>query len=63
MFFKTMAPWLTVLDISYFADAYSRTARPIDLFTQLLKPIPRTQLVMFLLPLLEVQFSPSNRIP
>jgi hypothetical protein len=30
-FFKTLAPWLTVLDIPYFADAYSRTVRPIDL--------------------------------
>ncbi len=29
--FKTLAPWLTVLDISYFADAYSRTVRPLDL--------------------------------
>jgi hypothetical protein len=61
--FKTLPPWLTVLDIPYFADAYSCTARPIDLLTLLLKPIPRTQLVMILLSLLEVQFSPSNRIP
>jgi hypothetical protein len=30
-FFKTLAPWLTVLDIHYFADAYSHTASPIDL--------------------------------
>jgi hypothetical protein len=30
-FFKTLAPQLTVLDIPYFADAYSRTVRPIDL--------------------------------
>ncbi len=30
-FFKTLAPRLTVLDIPYFADAYSRTMRPIDL--------------------------------
>jgi hypothetical protein len=30
-FFKTLAPRLTVLDIPYFADAYSRTVRPIDL--------------------------------
>jgi hypothetical protein len=31
-FFKALAPrLLTVLDIPYFADAYSRTARPIDL--------------------------------
>jgi hypothetical protein len=30
-FFKTLAPWLTVLDITYFADAYGRTVRPIDL--------------------------------
>jgi hypothetical protein len=30
-FFMTMAPRLTVLDIPYFADAYSRTVRPIDL--------------------------------
>jgi hypothetical protein len=29
-FFKTMAPQLTVLDIPYFADAHSRTVRPID---------------------------------
>ncbi len=29
--FKTLAPRLTVLDIPYFADAYSRTMRPIDL--------------------------------
>ncbi len=29
--FKTLAPWLTVLDIPYFAEAYSRTVRPIDL--------------------------------
>ncbi len=28
---KTLAPRLTVLDIPYFADAYSRTVRPIDL--------------------------------
>jgi hypothetical protein len=30
-FFRTLAPWLTVLDIPFFADAYSRTVRPIDL--------------------------------
>ncbi len=30
-FFKTLAPRLTVLDIPYLADAYSRTVRPIDL--------------------------------
>ncbi len=30
-FFKTLAPRLTVLDIPYFADAYSRTLHPIDL--------------------------------
>ncbi len=30
-FFKTLAPRLTELDILYFADAYSRTVRPIDL--------------------------------
>ncbi len=30
-FFKTLAPRLTVLDIPYFADPYSRTVRPIDL--------------------------------
>jgi hypothetical protein len=30
-FFKTLAPRLTVLDIPYFADAYSRTVHPIDL--------------------------------
>jgi hypothetical protein len=30
-FFKTLAPQLTVLDIPYFADAYSRTVHPIDL--------------------------------
>ena len=30
-FFKTLAPRLTVLDTPYFADAYSRTVRPIDL--------------------------------
>jgi hypothetical protein len=30
-FFKTLAHRLTVLDIPYFADAYSRTVRPIDL--------------------------------
>ena len=30
-FFRTLAPRLTVLDIPYFADAYSRTVRPIDL--------------------------------
>ncbi len=30
-FLKTLAPRLTVLDIPYFADAYSRTVRPIDL--------------------------------
>jgi hypothetical protein len=30
-FFKTLAPRLTVLDIPYFPDAYSRTVRPIDL--------------------------------
>jgi hypothetical protein len=30
-FFKTLAPRLTVLYIPYFADAYSRTVRPIDL--------------------------------
>ncbi len=29
-FLKTLAPRLTVLDIPYFADAYSRTVRPID---------------------------------
>ena len=29
--FNTLAPRLTVLDIPYFADAYSRTVRPIDL--------------------------------
>ena len=29
-FFKTLAPRLTVLDIPYFADAYSRTVRPIQ---------------------------------
>ena len=31
VFFKTLAPRLTVLDIPYFADAYSHTVRPIDL--------------------------------
>ena len=31
MSFRTLAPRLTVLDIPYFADAYSRTVRPIDL--------------------------------
>ncbi len=30
-FFKTLAPRPTVLDIPYFAYAYSRTVRPIDL--------------------------------
>jgi hypothetical protein len=30
-FIKTLTPRLTVLDIPYFADAYSRTVRPIDL--------------------------------
>ncbi len=30
-FFKTLAFRLTVLDIPYFAEAYSRTVRPIDL--------------------------------
>jgi hypothetical protein len=30
-FFKTLAPRLTVLDIPYFADIYSRTVRSIDL--------------------------------
>ncbi len=30
-FFKTLAPRLIVLDIPYFADAFSRTLRPIDL--------------------------------
>jgi len=30
-FFKTLALRLTVLDIPYFADSYSRTVRPIDL--------------------------------
>ncbi len=30
-FLKTLEPRLTVLDIPYFADAYSRTVRPIDL--------------------------------
>ncbi len=30
-FFKTLAPRLTVLDIPYFADAYSCTVRPVDL--------------------------------
>jgi hypothetical protein len=30
-FFMTLAPRLTVLDIPYFADAYSRTVHPIDL--------------------------------
>ncbi len=30
-FFRTLAPRLTVLDIPYFADAYNRTVRPIDL--------------------------------
>ncbi len=30
-FFKTLAPRLTVLDIPYYADAYSRTVCPIDL--------------------------------
>ncbi len=30
-FFKTLAPRLTVLDIPYFADAYSRAVHPIDL--------------------------------
>ncbi len=30
-FFKTLAPRLTVLDIPYLADTYSRTVRPIDL--------------------------------
>ncbi len=44
--FKTLAPRLTVLDIHYFVDAYSRTVRPIDLHNFFLKPIPRTQLVM-----------------
>jgi hypothetical protein len=31
MSYRTLAPRLTVLDIPYFADAYSRTVRPIDL--------------------------------
>ncbi len=31
IFFKTLAPGHTVLDIPYFADAYSRTVRPVDL--------------------------------
>ncbi len=43
-FFKTLAPWLTILDIPYFADAYSRRAS--HRLTQLLRPIPRTQSVM-----------------
>jgi hypothetical protein len=43
--FKTLAPRLTVLDIPYFAGAYSRTCASYRL-TQLLWPIPRTQLVM-----------------
>ncbi len=30
-FSKTLAPRPTVLDIPYFADAYSRTVSPIDL--------------------------------
>ncbi len=30
-FIKTLAPRLTVLDIPYFADAYSRTVCPLDL--------------------------------
>jgi hypothetical protein len=30
MSFRALAPRLTVLDIPYFADAYSRTVRPID---------------------------------
>jgi hypothetical protein len=44
-FFKTLAPRLTVLDIPYFADAFSRTVRPIDLHN-FLRPIPITQSVM-----------------
>jgi hypothetical protein len=44
-FFKTLALRLTVLDIPYFADAYSRTVRPIDLHN-FLRPLPRTQSVM-----------------
>jgi hypothetical protein len=31
MSFRTLSPRLTVLDIPYFADAYSRTMHPIDL--------------------------------
>ncbi len=31
-FFKTLAPRLTVLDIPYFIDAYSRTVCPIDFY-------------------------------
>jgi hypothetical protein len=34
MSFRTLAPRLTVLDIPYFADSYSRTVRPIDLHNQ-----------------------------
>ncbi len=30
MSLRTLAPRRTVLDIPYFADAYSRTMRPID---------------------------------
>jgi hypothetical protein len=44
-FIKTLAPRLTVLDIPYFAGAYSRTCAPYRL-TQLLRLIPRTQSVM-----------------
>jgi hypothetical protein len=43
-FFKALVHWLTVLDIPYLADPYSCTMRPI--YRQLLRPIPRTQLVM-----------------
>ncbi len=32
-FIKTLAPRLTVLDIPYFADAYSRTVRPMTYTT------------------------------
>ncbi len=43
-FFKTLAPRLIVLDIPYFADAYSRTV--MHIVALLLRPIPRTQSVM-----------------
>jgi hypothetical protein len=45
MSFITLAPRLTVLDIPYFADVYSRTRASYRL-TQRLRPIPRAQSVM-----------------